>query len=116
MLNTEELQQRIAGFAQERDWVQFHTPKNLVMALSVESSELLEIFQWLTPAEASTIMSSAKADQVRHEMADVAVYLLRLADVLGVNLTDAIHEKLKLNAEKYPVEKAKGNARKYDEL
>ncbi len=86
------------------------------MALSVESSELLEIFQWLTPDEASGVMGSEKAPAVRHELADVAVYLFRLCDVLGVDLAEAIREKMQLNAAKYPVEKARGSAKKYDEL
>lgn len=116
MLNTNEIQQKIRAFAEERDWAQFHTPKNIAMALSIETSELMEIFQWLTPEEAQKVMSTPKAEQVRHEMADVAVYLLRMADLLGIDLETAIHEKMKLNAAKYPVDLSKGHARKYDEL
>lgn len=116
MLNTLEIQTRIRAFAEEREWSRFHTPKNLASALSVEASELLELFQWLTAEESNEVMRSTKADQVRHEMADVAVYLLRLADVLKVDLAQAIDEKMKLNALKYPVEQSKGHARKYDEL
>lgn len=116
MLDTREIQGKIRDFAEERDWVQFHTPKNLTMALSIEASELMEHFQWLTSAESEQIMDGAKATAVRHEMADVAVYLLRLADLLKVDLAQAIEEKMQLNAQKYPVEKAKGHARKYDEL
>ena len=116
MFDIEGIQKKIKEFALAREWEQFHTPKNLSMALSIETSELMELFQWLTTEESQEIMQTNKADQVRHEMADVAVYLFRLADVLGINLIDAIHEKMKLNAEKYPVEKSKGHARKYDEI
>ena len=116
MLNTEEIQQKIRHFAQEREWTRFHTPKNLAMALSIEAGELMELFQWLTPEEAQQVMSTPKAEQVRHEMADVAVYLLRMADVLKVDLGQAIEEKMKHNGDKYPVDKSKGHARKYDEL
>lgn len=116
MLDIEGIQKKIREFASAREWEQFHTPKNLSMALSIETSELMELFQWLSTKESQEIMQTNKADQVRHEIADVAVYLFRLADVLGINLTDAIHEKMKLNAEKYPVEKSKGHARKYDEI
>lgn len=116
MLDTDEIQQKIREFASEREWECFHTPKNLSMALSIETSELMEHFQWLSSEESQNIMNTPKAEQVRHEIADVAVYLLRLADVLSINLSDAIHEKMKLNAEKYPVERSKGHARKYNEI
>lgn len=116
MLNTTEIQARVRRFAQERDWEQFHTPKNISMALSIECAELMEHFQWLTPAESTQVMQGPKAEGIRHELADIAVYLLRLADLLQVDLPAAIDEKMALNAQKYPVEKARGNARKYDEL
>ncbi len=116
MLNTKEIQENVRRFASEREWERFHTPKNLAMALNVEAGELLELFQWLTPEESARIMEGEKAQDVRHEMADVLVYLLRLADVLGVDLKTAVEEKMRHNAQKYPVEKARGNARKYDEL
>lgn len=116
MIDDKAIQERISQFAREREWERFHTPKNIAMALTVEASELLELFQWLTEDEARDIMNSAKATQVRHELADTAVYLLRLCDLLGIDLSQAIAEKMKLNAEKYPVEKARGNAKKYNEL
>lgn len=109
------LRDKIRAFATERDWEQFHTPKNLVMALSVEVSELMEHFQWLTP-EQSTTLDTNKHGEVAQELADILIYLVRLSDVLGVDLTVAAQEKIRLNAEKYPVEKAKGLAAKYTEL
>lgn len=109
------LRNDIRAFAAERDWQQFHTPKNLVMALSVEVSELMEHFQWLTPVQ-STTLDTSKRGEVAQELADVLIYLVRLSDVLGVDLAVAAQEKIRLNAEKYPVEKAKGLAAKYTEL
>jgi len=111
----ETLRQDIRAFAEARDWQQFHTPKNLAMALSVEVAELLERFQWLTP-EQSAALDAARREQVQQEMADVFIYLVRLADVLGVDLVAAAAAKMRLNAEKYPVEKARGIAAKYSEL
>lgn len=106
------LRQRIREFAQARAWEPYHTPKNLVMALSVEAAELLEPFQWLT-AEQSHQLSATQHEAVRQEIADVLIYLTRLADVLGIDLLDAAADKLELNARKYPVDKAHGNALKY---
>ncbi len=111
----DNLRDTIRAFAAERDWQQFHTPKNLVMALNVEVSELMEHFQWLTP-EQSTTLDTSKRGEVAQELADVLIYLIRLSDVLGVDLVAAAQEKILLNAEKYPVEKAKGLAAKYTEL
>jgi NTP pyrophosphatase (non-canonical NTP hydrolase) len=101
-------------FVAERDWDQFHTPKNLSAALCVEAAELLEHFQWLhTGARAE--LGDARATQVRHEMADVLVYLIRLADKLDVDLGAAVLEKMALNRAKYPADKVRGDARKYSE-
>ena len=105
------------AFVSERKWKKFHTPKNLSMALAVEAAELMEIFQWLSQAEARKVMNNpAKAKAVSHELADVFCYLLRLADVLNVDLEEAFWEKMRHNQVKYPVKLARGNARKYDEL
>jgi dCTP diphosphatase len=113
----EDFQRRLRDFADERDWQQFHTPKNLAMALAGEAGELLELFQWLTPEQSSQITADPSTDEkVRHELADVLAYLLRLADLLEIDLMAALDEKMTLNAAKYPVELAKGNARKYDQL
>ena len=92
-MNTDVWTERIRDFAHERDWVQFHTPKNLAMALSVEASELVEIFQWMTPEEAHAVMSGSHAQDVRDEVADVLTYLLRFADVLGIDLEEAMTAK-----------------------
>jgi dCTP diphosphatase len=110
----ESLTQALRRFAAEREWEQFHSPKNLACALSVEAAELLEQFQWLTEAQSGTLYA-AKLEAVRHEIADVFLYLLQLADRLNVDLAEAAREKLELNAQKYPVERSRGSSRKYDE-
>jgi NTP pyrophosphatase (non-canonical NTP hydrolase) len=104
----------VRTFVDERDWDQFHTPKNLSAALSVEAAELLEHFQWLASGSAAEL-GPAKLEQVRHEMADVLVYLVRLADKLEVDLGAAVEEKMVLNRAKYPADKVRGDVRKYDE-
>ncbi|MCX5787383.1 MAG: nucleotide pyrophosphohydrolase [Elusimicrobia bacterium] len=109
------LSSALAAFARERDWEQFHSPKNLAMALSVEASELVEIFQWLTE-EQSKRLPPEKVQHLREELADTFIFLLKLADHYKVDLIEAAHQKLEKNAKKYPVEKAKGSAKKYDEL
>ena len=108
------LQTRLRAFARERDWEQFHTPKNLVMALGVEAAELQEVFQWLTP-EQSAAPDPRQRQQVEDEMADVLLYLCRLADVLGVDLEQAAVAKLARNAEKYPAAKVRGKSAKYSD-
>ena len=110
-----QLRDALREFAAERDWDKFHSPKNLASALSVEAAELLERFQWLTEDE-SRSLPPAELGRVRDEMADVLNYLVRLADKLDVNLLDAAREKIKLNAVKYPVDKARGSAKKYTEF
>ena len=102
-------------FAAERDWDQFHSPRNLATALTVEAAELLEPFQWLTDAEAADLPPDTRA-AVEQEMADVLLYLVRLADRMDVNLEQAAFAKIARNAEKYPVEKSRGSSRKYDEF
>jgi NTP pyrophosphatase (non-canonical NTP hydrolase) len=109
------LRDALRDFAAERDWEQFHTPKNLAIAVSVEAAELLERFQWLSEAQALALAGD-DLERVREELADVLLYLLRLADVLGIDLEAAADAKLAINAEKYPVDFARGNARKYTEL
>ena len=110
-----ELAQALRRFADERDWDQFHAPKNLAMALSVEAAELLEHFQWLGEDE-SRRLPAEKLTQVGDEMADVLLYLVRLADKLGVDLAAAARRKMQVNAQKYPPERARGSSRKYTEL
>ena len=108
------LRDLVRVFVDERDWDQFHTPKNLAAALTVEAAELLEHFQWLQHGRAEEL-GPDKLVQVRHEMADVLVYLVRLADKLDVDLMVAVEEKMVLNRAKYPAELVRGDARKYDE-
>ena len=117
IMNSEltKLRDSVRQFAAERDWDQFHSPKNLAMALSVEAAELMEHFQWLTE-EQSRVLPDEKKNEVRHELADVLIYLIRLADKLDIDLDEAAKEKLVLNAKKYPIDKAKGSMKKYTEL
>lgn len=110
-----ELIESLRKFAEERDWEQFHSPKNLSMALTVEAGELMEHMQWLTEEE-SRNLSPEKMRKVEEEIGDVLIYLVRLADKLGIDPLDAAHRKLKKNAAKYPVEEARGNALKYTEF
>lgn len=112
-----DLQRELRDFAEQRDWQPFHTPKNLVMALTGEVGELAELFQWLTPEESSGVMDTPEqADRVRDEVADVFAYLLQIADVLDIDLVAALRSKMRRNERKYPVERAKGRADKYDRL
>lgn len=115
MTSLDDLSRRLSQFAAERDWDQFHSPKNLSMALSVEAAELLEHFQWLTEVQSNSLPKE-KLDEVRSELADILIYLVRIADKLEVDLIEAALRKLDANAEKYPVAKAKGNAMKYTEF
>lgn len=108
------LQQRLAAFAAAREWQQFHSPKNLAMALSVEAAELVEQFQWLSE-EQSRNLDPARRERVRLELADVFIYLLRIADTLDVDLLRAADDKIVLNEQKYPVERVRGDSRKYNE-
>jgi NTP pyrophosphatase (non-canonical NTP hydrolase) len=106
------LRSRINQFVAERDWAQFHTPKNLAMAMIVEAAELVEQFQWDTPTD-SLQLTAEKREAVSHELADTFVYLLRIAEVLNIDLIAAANQKIDLNALKYPVDKAKGSNAKY---
>ncbi len=110
----QRLRALVRSFVDERDWDQFHTPKNLSAALSVEAAELLEHFQWLNKGDAAEL-GADKLVEVRHEMADVLVYLVRLADKLDVDLFTAVEEKMVLNRAKYPADVVRGDARKYYE-
>ena len=111
-MNIELIQKQLSEFAQDRDWEQFHTPKNLTMALSVEASELVEVFQWLTP-EQSNNLTDKQMTSVEEEVADVAIYLLRLCDILDIDVESSVMDKIKVNSDKYPVNLSKGNAKKY---
>jgi NTP pyrophosphatase (non-canonical NTP hydrolase) len=110
-----ELREQLRRFSEERNWDQFHVPKNLAIALSVEASELLEHFQWLSEDE-SKRLSAEQLERVREELADVLLYLIRLADKLDVDLVTAANLKIKVNAQKYPANKARGSSKKYTDL
>ena len=110
-----EFKQQFRQFVADRDWQQFHSPKNLAMALSGEVGELLELFQWLTQEESRNLPDDAR-QAVGHEIADIQIYLAALSDRLGIDIGPAVHEKMKLNAEKYPADLARGNALKYSRL
>lgn len=116
-MNLKKILRAQRKFVKDRQWEQFHTPKNLVMALSVETSELLEIFQWFRDQQDQPAnWSTATQTHVQEEMADVFYYLVRLADVLEIDLEKAFQDKMKKNARKYPVKLAKGKATKYSKL
>ena len=113
LIDVTRLTEAVRAFAAERDWTQFHSPKNLAMALTGEVGELVEIFQWMTEDESRRAGDDpATAAHVRQELADVLIYLVRLADVLGVDLDAAVRDKLADNARRYPVEAARGHNRK----
>lgn len=115
MDSLEELKLAMRDFADDRDWNQFHSPKNLAMALSGEVGELIECFQWLTEEQSSNL-SEEQLEAIADEIADVQLYLVRLADKLDINIVEESFRKIEKNAKKYPVEKAKGSAKKYTEL
>lgn len=113
----EDLRKRLLKFNEERDWSQFHSPKNLAMALTGEIGELSEIFQWLSCEHSNDIMKDSKASAaVKEEIADIFLYTITLAEKCGIDLIKEANNKINKNAEKYPVSKAKGNAKKYSEL
>lgn len=105
----------LEAFAQARDWEQFHAPKNLAMSLAIEAAEVMEHFQW-TAADDLPPPGSTRHRAIAHELADVAIYLVRLATVLDIDITTALREKIAINEARYPVERARGRATKYDEL
>ena len=109
MNNWKELQQALIDFRDERDWKQFHNPKDLALALSIEAAELNEIFLWKQPEEANQ-------DKIKEELADVIAYALLLANTYDLDINQIVLDKIRKNAEKYPIDRAKGTAKKYDEL
>ncbi len=108
------IQAKLKAFAVERDWEQFHSPKNLAMALSIEAAELMEHFMWLDLTQSENLPEE-KRRQAAHELADVFIYTLRLAERMGVDLIQTTYEKMAINAEKYPADKVRGSAKKYTE-
>lgn len=111
-MNFEKATEQALSFRDERDWSQFHNAKDLAISISLEASELLEVFQW----SGVDLEVASKREQAKEELADVVIYSIYLANELGVDLADMVSDKIRKNAEKYPVDKARGNARKYDEL
>lgn len=114
-MDIEQIKQKLRDFAEAREWDQFHSPKNLASAVSVEAAELLEIFQWLTEEESKNLDEKNRLN-VEQEIADVFLYLLRLSDKLNINLLQVAEQKIALNELKYPVELSKGNSMKYTEF
>lgn len=112
-----DLKARVLAFVRERDWEQFHNPKNLSMALAAETGELMEHFLWATPEQSRTLAADpAKRAKIADELADVVIYALEFANITGLDLASAIDAKMAANAKKYPVEKSKGRSEKYTEL
>lgn len=112
-----DLKAAVQRFADERDWRQFHSPKNLAMALAAEAAELMEHFLWVDGAQSAALLEEpARAAQIREELADIFIYTMQFANISGIDLAAAAREKMALNALKYPVEKARGKALKYTEL
>jgi dCTP diphosphatase len=111
----EEIAARLRDFRQARDWQRFHTPRNLAMSIAVECGELLEHFQWVDDEDLAAHLA-AREEDVAEELADVAIYLVQLADTIGVSLSEAIEHKIERNDERYPVESSKGTAKKHTEL
>ena len=111
-MNFEEAIKKTLAFREERDWAKFHNPKDLAISVNLEAAELLEIFQW----SGGDLVVSAKTDKAKEELADVVIYCIYLADALGVDLAEAVDSKIDEDARKYPIEKARGNARKYTDL
>ncbi len=115
MSNYEKVIQKIRKFRDERDWMQFHDPKSMAASISIEAGELLEHFQWKNKEEADEYVKTHKED-IAEEAADVAAYLFEFCDNIGIDLFAAMEKKIDLNAQKYPVEKAKGSSKKYNQL
>lgn len=112
-----DLKSRVLAFVRARDWEQFHSPKNLSMALAAETGELMEHFLWTTPEQSKAVAADpAKRGKIADELADVVIYALEFANITGLDLTAAIETKMAANAEKYPVEKSRGRSDKYNEL
>ena len=116
IIDVEKLKQELRTFVAQRDWDKFHNPKNIAMALTCESAELLEIFQWLSASDAAEAKNDpVTKEKASHELADILVYAIRLADLMEIDLPVSIKRKLEINNEKYPVHVVKGSAKKYTE-
>tara|TARA_E500000178_G_C16756685_1_gene632826 strand:+ start:131 stop:478 length:348 start_codon:yes stop_codon:yes gene_type:complete len=115
-MNIDEIQKRLDKFAKDRDWDQFHSPKNLTMALSVEVAELVEIFQWSNSGGLDEIDDLETRKKIEEEVADIFIYLLKISAKLNLDLSHIINEKINKNEKKYPINKSKGKSDKYDKL
>jgi len=115
-MSVDDLQELLRQFADERDWNQFHTPRNLILAIQAELGELSELVQWISDDQINEQWIQDNNERLREEISDVFLYLIRLSDVLNIDLIDAADEKIKINADKYPVALAKGHAKKYTEF
>ena len=114
-MNVNKIMKTLRVFASERDWEKFHSPKNLAMALSVEASELVEIFQWMSEKESElTNIDNANLERAKEEIADILIYLIRISDQLKIDLERAVKKKLSINEVKYPVASSKGSSLKYN--
>ena len=113
-MDIDKIKKKLRSFSKDRDWDKYHNPKNLVMALSGEIGELVEIFQWLDEEQSIKIKSTSEIQSIKEELADIFIYLIRLADKLDIDIEESVEQKLKINAEKYPVALSKGNAVKYN--
>ena len=116
IMNIEEIQKRLDKFTKDRDWEQFHSPKNLSMALSVEVAELVEIFQWSNSGGLDEVKDPKKREKIKEEIADIFIYLIKISSKLDLDIDKIIHEKIDSNEKKYPVEKSKSKSLKYTEL
>lgn len=115
-ISFDQLKEKVAKFRDDRDWKQFHNPKDLAVSIAIEAAELMECFQWVKSQDVENLIQTDKVNEIKEEMADVLLYLINLADVLGVDLLEVANDKIKKNSEKYPVEKSKGTAKKYNQL
>lgn len=116
IIDMDEIKNILQDFAAKREWEKFHNPKNLSMALACEAGELLEIFQWMSEVDTNRACNeSSIQEKVSHELADILLYLIRIASLMNINISEALHHKLRINQEKYPVELVKGSSKKYNE-
>ncbi|HVY54076.1 MAG TPA: nucleotide pyrophosphohydrolase [Gammaproteobacteria bacterium] len=114
IIDVNHIKQLLKAFTEARQWGQYHTPKNLTMALAGEAGELLEIFQWLTDKESIEVKNKRETkEHISHELADIMLYVIHIANVLDINLNEALHHKISLNEKKYPADLVKGSAKKY---
>lgn len=116
MIDNKKISETLRKFASERDWDQFHTPRNIVASISVESAELLELFQWSKGSNWADLNDKDLRDQCSQELADILIYLIRFSDLSGIDLEKAVIEKIEINRKKYPIGKSKGSDKKYSEF